>query len=86
MPKNSKSIGLTTTTIQQNLNDGGDGLQPKPLENVSVSTQTTTPSTLKVNPWIQHVKNVRASNPQIKHYKDVLVLAKESYVKKSASV
>ena len=32
------------------------------------------------NPWLEHVKQIRAQNPGMK-YKDVLVLAKQSYKK-----
>ena len=34
----------------------------------------------KVNPWIAHVAEVKAANPHMS-YKEVLVLAKESYHK-----
>lgn len=35
----------------------------------------------KPNPWMVYVKKFRAENPDIK-YKDILILAKETYVKK----
>jgi hypothetical protein len=34
------------------------------------------------NPWMEHVKKVRAKNPKMA-YKDVLVKAKSSYKKKT---
>lgn len=36
------------------------------------------------NPWMDHVKKVRAKNPKMA-YKDVLVKAKASYKKKDTS-
>ena len=42
------------------------------------------PATKKVrkpNPWLAHVKQVRAKNPG-KKYRDILILAKSSYTKK----
>ena len=32
----------------------------------------------KANPWLEHVKQVKEKHPELK-YKDVLVLAKNSY-------
>jgi hypothetical protein len=36
--------------------------------------------TKRLNPWLEHVKAMREKNPDIK-YKELLQLAKESYVK-----
>lgn len=35
----------------------------------------------KTNPWLEHIKKVREKHPEMK-YKDVLVEAKKSYVRK----
>ena len=35
----------------------------------------------KPNPWMVYVKKIRAENPGVK-YKDILILAKETYIKK----
>ena len=34
------------------------------------------------NPWLEHVKKVRKANPKLS-YKQVLIKAKGSYIKKS---
>lgn len=36
----------------------------------------------RTNPWLQHVKQVRAQNPNLS-YKDALKVASETYVKKA---
>ena len=35
----------------------------------------------KINPWLLHIANVKIDNPCVS-YKDLLKLAKETYVKK----
>jgi len=47
----------------------------------SKKTTKTTKTAKKENPWLTHVKKTMAENPT-KKFKDVLKIAKKTYVKK----
>ena len=77
MPRKSKTAtNKTTTKVAKTTNS-----------TTTASATTTTTKTAKTqsggrapNPWLVHVKKVKAENPDLK-FKEVLLLAKESYTK-----
>ena len=81
MPRKAKAK-TTKKTTKKSKQTGGS--TPAPVE----AAPAPAPEPVKQsggrapNPWLVHVKKVKAENPELK-YKDVLVLAKGSYTKVS---
>lgn len=81
MPRKAKAK-TTKKTTKKSKQTGGS--TPAPVE----TAPAPAPAPVKQsggrapNPWLVHVKKVKAENPELK-YKDVLVLAKGSYTKVS---
>ena len=81
MPRKAKAK-TTKKTTKKTKQTGGS--TPAPVE----ATPAPAPETVKQsggrapNPWLVHVKQVKAANPDLK-FKDVLIKAKESYTKVS---
>lgn len=77
MPRKSKTAtNKTTTKVAKTTTPA-----------TTTASATTTTKTAKTqsggrapNPWLVHVKKVKAENPDLK-FKEVLLLAKESYTK-----
>ena len=78
MPRKSKTAtNKTTTKVAKTTTPA----------TTTASATTTTTKTAKTqsggrapNPWLVHVKKVKAEHPELK-FKEVLLLAKESYTK-----
>ena len=87
MPRKAKSK-TTKKTTKKSKQTGGS--TPAPVEAAPAPAPASAPEPVKQsgghapNPWLVHVKKVKAENPELK-YKDVLVLAKGSYTKVSKS-
>ena len=83
MPRKAKAK-TTKKTTKKSKQTGGS--TPAPVE--AAPAPAPAPEPVKQsggrapNPWLVHVKKVKAENPELK-YKDVLVLAKGSYTKVS---
>ena len=83
MPRKAKAK-TTKKTTKKSKQTGGS--TPAPVE--AAPAPAAAPEPVKQsggrapNPWLVHVKKVKAENPELK-YKDVLVLAKGSYTKVS---
>lgn len=59
----------------------GGKKEQKPKVDKSKKTAKTAKTAKKENPWLTHVKKTMAENPT-KKFKDVLKIAKKTYVKK----
>ena len=77
MPRKSKTANNKTTTK----------VAKTTTPATTTASATTTTKTAKTqsggrapNPWLVHVKKVKADHPELK-FKEVLLLAKESYTK-----
>ena len=74
MPRKSKTATNKTTTKVAKTTT------PATTTASATKTAKTQSGGRAPNPWLVHVKKVKAENPELK-FKEVLLLAKESYTK-----